>query len=157
MDALADLADEESLLLLCSALTEASPPHDRKIAELLFTRGRDSRYARFFRDCPPEARDALRHGLLRALAASAALDEAAQACDALGFALASQAHSEIQAMAEDAGHSAVARCAAMQWLAAHDGDASRRLFERALHDHDLDVANTAFLLLQSARRLPPAA
>lgn len=157
MDALADLADEESLLLLCSALTEASPPHDRKIAELLFTRGRDSRYARFFRDCPPEARDALRHGLLRALAASATLDEAAQACDALGFALASQAHPEIQAMAEDAGHSAVARCAAMQWLAAHDGDASRRLFERALHDNDLDVANAAFLLLQSARRLPPAA
>lgn len=147
-DVLAELADNASLAQLSSAFAKTEPMFDRKIAKAFSAHSDDARYVRFLRERSEGEREQMRQGLLRALRTSQSIEEVMRACQALSLLLETNAAADIREYAAPS-HPAMLRCGVMRWLAANADEGRLSLFRANLADEHLEVANTAFFLLQA--------
>ena len=147
-DVLAELADNASLAQLASAFIKTEPMFDRTMAKTFAAHCGDARYVRFLRERSEGEREQMRQGLLRALQTSQSIEDVRLACQALSLLLEANAAADIREYAAPP-HPTTLRCGVMRWLAANADEGRLPIFRANLADEHLEVANTAFLLLQA--------
>jgi hypothetical protein len=96
---------------------------------------------------PSFEKEAVFQGIQRAIYASRSLEEVLDGFEVYYLFWDRAAISTIRELLTHSPNSLV-RCGAMRWLTKYDADGSLALIQNQLTDDDIDVANTAYLLLE---------
>ena len=147
LDVLVDIGDELSVALIFSAFKKGSVVLDRRIVAAISQHRNNSQYLRLFQAMPSFEREAVFQGIQRAIYSSRSLEEVLDGFEVYYLFWDTAAISTIRELVTQSPNSLV-RCGAMRWLAKYDADRSLALIQNQLTDDDIDVANTAYLLLE---------
>ena len=149
LDVLGEIGDERSVHALLAGFQRQSPRLAHKIAALISQSGKAIDYYAFCRNLPPAEAEMVVQGIQQAIFSSVTLSEIMNALDSFCVLRQFDAIALLQQFC--AAASSLVRCGALKCLARYDPAGSRKLIKRGLTDENIDVANTACLLLNQLK------
>ena len=150
IEILGEIGDELSVQEMFAVFKRQQPRLDQKIAEVICRYSTSRDYYTVFRNLPPAEAEMVIQGIQRAISGSKTVPEVINALDSFCGLRQFDAIPVIQQLCATATNRVIL-CGAMKCLARYDPTGSQDLIKNHLHDEDLEVANTAYVIMRKLK------
>ncbi len=141
-----EIGDELSVQEMFSVFKRQHPQLDKKIVEVISQHSKSSDYYTVFHSLQPSDSEIVIQGIHRAIQYSQTLQEVMNGLKSFYTLLQTEAIPVIQQLGSRASNKVIF-CGVMKCLVQYDPTGSRDFLKNYLHDEDIEVANTAYLIV----------